>query len=204
MALDPKSTAVLILDLQNDVIGPEGAFKDSGSPAHAASQNVVANVQRLAAAARKAGAAVIHVHHFASVGASHDLDSAQNAGLWQGTRAVDALKPGSWGAQPVAGLEPQDGDIVIEKQRVSAFFGTPLDVKLRGLGVSNVIVTGAWTNMSVESTIRYGADLGYEMTLVSDGTSTVSDDWQKAATEYAVTNLAEVRTTDELVSELGG
>ena len=99
------------------------------------------------------------------------------------------MKRGSWGAQPVAGLEPQDGDVVIEKQRVSAFFGTPLDVKLRGLGVSTVIVTGAWTNMSVESTIRYGADLGYEMVLVSDGTSTVSAEWQKAATDYAVTNL---------------
>src|SRR5262245_41912538 len=163
MALDPKSTAVLILDLQNDVIGPEGAFKDSGSPAHAASQNVVANVQRLAAEARKAGAAVIHVHHFGSVGCSADGDSAQNASLWRAVREVNGLARGTWGAQPVAGLEPQDGDIVVEKQRVSAFFGTPLDVKLRGLGVRNVLVTGAWTNMSVESTIRYGADLGYEM-----------------------------------------
>jgi gluconolactonase len=202
--MDAKRTALLILDLQNDVIGAEGAFAGSGSPAHAESQNVVANVRRLADAARKAGAAVIHVHHFGSVGATSDADSAQNAGLWKGVREVNALVKGSWGAQPVPGLEPQDGDIVIEKQRVSAFFGTPLDVKLRGLGVQTVIVTGAWTNMSVESTIRYGADLGYEMVLCKDGTSTVSAEWQKAAEEYAVTNLAEVRSTDELVSELGG
>jgi nicotinamidase-related amidase len=202
--MDAKRTALLILDLQNDVIGAEGAFAGSGSPAHAEAQNVVANVRRLADAARKAGTAVIHVHHFGSVGTASDADSAQNAGLWKGVREVNALVKGSWGAQPVPGLEPQEGDTVIEKQRVSAFFGTPLDVKLRGLGVQTVIVTGAWTNMSVESTIRYGADLGYEMVLVSDGTSTIDADWQKAAEAYAVTNLAEVKTTDELVSDLGG
>jgi nicotinamidase-related amidase len=201
--MDPKRTALLILDLQNDVIGREGAFAGSGSPDHADSQDVVANVRRLADAARKAGSPVIHVHHFGSVGTTADSDSAQNAGLWRGVREVNALVKGSWGAQPVPGLEPQDGDTVIEKQRVSAFFGTPLDVKLRGLGVNTVIVTGAWTNMSVESTIRYGADLGYEMVLASDGTSTVNGDWQRAAEEYAVTNLADVKTTDELVSELG-
>jgi nicotinamidase-related amidase len=202
--MDAKRTALLILDLQNDVIGAEGAFAGSGSPAHAESQNVVANVRRLADAARKAGVAVIHVHHFGSVGAASDADSAQNAALWKGVRDVNALVKGSWGAQPVPGLEPQEGDTVIEKQRVSAFFGTPLDVKLRGRGVQTVMVTGAWTNMSVESTIRYGADLGYEMVLVSDGTSTIDADWQRAAEAFAVTNLAEVKTTDELVSELGG
>jgi gluconolactonase len=202
--MDAKRTALLILDLQNDVIGAEGAFAGSGAPAHAEAQDVVANVRRLADAARRNGAPVIHVHHFNSVGANHDADSAQNAPLWTGTREVNALVPGSWGAQPVDGLEPQDGDVVVQKQRVSAFFGTPLDVKLRGLGVDTVIVTGAWTNMSVESTIRYGADLGYTMILASDGTSTVNADWQKAATEYGVTNLAEVKTTDELVSDLGG
>ncbi len=199
-----KGTALLILDLQNDVIGAEGAFAGSGSPAHAESQNVVANVKRLAEAARAAGTPVIHVHHFNSVGAASDADSKQNAGLWSGTREANAMVPGSWGAEPVAGLEPQDGDIVIHKQRVSAFFATPLDIKLRGLGVETVVVTGAWTNMSVESTIRYGADLGYEMVLVSDATSTVSDEWQKAAVEYAVTNLGTVKTTDEVIADLGG
>jgi gluconolactonase len=176
-----KGTALLILDLQNDVIGAEGAFAGSGSPAHAESQNVVANVKRLAEAARTAGVPVIHVHHFSSVGASHDRDSKQNAGLWTGTRDVKAMVPGSWGAQPVDGLEPQGDDIVIHKQRVSAFFGTPLDVKLRGLGVERVIVTGAWTNMSVESTIRYGADLGYEMVLVGAGLRRHVDDRRRLA-----------------------
>ena len=59
--INPKTSALIIQDLQNDVIIEGGAFADSGAPAHAKKQNVVANVKALAEAARKAGMAVIHV-----------------------------------------------------------------------------------------------------------------------------------------------
>jgi len=202
-SLDPKTTALLILDLQNDVIHADGAFAGTGSAEHATSQKVAEQAGRLAKAARAKGVKVIHVHHFASVGAGDDADSKRNAGLWQGTADAGAVKPGTWGAEPHAGVEPQDGDIVVQKQRVSAFFGTPLDIKLRGLGVEKVLVCGAWTNMSVESTIRYGADLGYEMVLVSDACSSMNADWHRVAVEYAVTSLGEVATIDEVVTALG-
>ena len=72
-----------------------------------------------------------------------------------------------------------------------------------GLGAEKIVITGAWTNMSVEMTTRQGADNGYEVVVVSDGTSTVNEDFQKAALEYAVPNLAEVATTDEVIAALG-
>ena len=78
-----------------------------------------------------------------------------------------------------------------------------LDIKLRGLGAEKIVITGAWTNMSVEMTTRQGADNGYEVVVVSDGTSTVNEDFQKAALEYAVPNLAEVATTDEVIAAIG-
>jgi gluconolactonase len=201
--IDPKKTALIILDLQNDVISDGGAFADSGAPAHAKSQNVVENVKRLAESFRGKGAQVIHIHHFGNQGASHDRDSKQNAGLYRSVREVGALQAGTWGAEPVEGLEPQDGDIVIQKQRMGGFSHTPLDIKLRGLGAEKIVITGAWTNMSVEMTTRQGADNGYEVVVVSDGTSTVNEDFQKAALEYAVPNLAEVATTDEVIAALG-
>ena len=67
--IDPKSAAMIIQDLQNDVIIEGGAFADSGAPAHATSQNVVENVKGLAAAARKAGVPVIHVWYIVEPGA---------------------------------------------------------------------------------------------------------------------------------------
>lgn len=201
--IDPKKTALIILDLQNDVIMEGGAFADSGAPAHAKSQDVVENVKRLAAAMREKGGQVIHIHHFGNQGSSHDRDSKQNAGLYRSVREVGALQAGSWGAAPVEGLEPQDGDIVIQKQRMGGFSHTPLDIKLRGLGAEKIVITGAWTNMSVEMTTRQGADNGYEVVVVSDGTSTIDDEWQKAALEYAIPNLAEVATTDEVIAAIG-
>ena len=159
LKLNPKRTALLIQDLQNDVIIEKGAFADSGSPQHAQEQNVVANVKRLAAAFRKAGAPVIHVWYIVEKGAP---GLKLNAPLFEGV-AGGALVRGTWGAKPAAGLEPKRGDFVVEKMRMSAWQDTNLESRLRGLDRDQVIVTGAWTNMSIEHTARSGADKGYFM-----------------------------------------
>jgi gluconolactonase len=197
--IDPARTAVLILDLQNEVIHDDGAFGGTGAAAHAKQQNVVANMARLAEAARSTGSPVIHVHHVRSVGAPSAADSKQNAPLWRNMAEADAMGT-DWSAAPVDGIAPQPGDTVLQKQRVSAFYGTSLDIKLRGLGVEKVLVGGALTNLSVESTIRYGADLGYEMVLVEDGCSSFDDAWHRAAVDYAVTQLGEVTTVEDLAA----
>ena len=198
--LDPKRTALIIQDLQNDVIIEGGAFADSGAPAHAKSQNVVENVARLAEACRSAGTPVIHVHYLVEEGA---VGLKQNAPLFQGVKEANALVRGSWGAAPADGLEPQPGDHIVEKMRMNGFYNTRLDILLRGLGVETIVITGAWTNMSIEHTARHGADAGYEVFIVSDGTSTTGDEWQNAALNYAVTNVGRVVGTEDVVQALG-
>ena len=200
MSLDPARTALIIQDLQNDVIGEGGAFADSGAPAHAASQNVVENVKGVAAAARAAGVPVIHVHYIVEAGAP---GLKQNAPLFQGVKEANALVRGTWGAAPAEGLEAQDGDHVVEKMRMNGFYETRLDILLRGLGADQLIITGAWTNMSIEHTARHGADAGYEVVVASDGTSTTGEEWQNAALNYAMTNVAKVATCAEIKSALG-
>src|ERR1700704_1294522 len=129
--IDPKAAAMIIQDLQNDVIIEGGAFAESGAPAHATSQNVVENVQGLAAAARKAGVPVIHVWYIVEQGAA---GLKQNAPLFQGVKDANALVRGTWGAAPADGLEPKDGDHIVEKMRMNGFYNTRLDILLRGLG----------------------------------------------------------------------
>jgi gluconolactonase len=197
--LDPGRTALIIQDLQNDVIGEGGAFADSGAPAHAQSQNVVENVKNLAQAARDAGVPVIHVHYIVEPGA---LGLKLNAPLFQGVKDADALVRGTWGAAPVDGLEPQDGDLVVEKTRMNGFYNTILDNLLRGFGTETLVITGAWTNMSIEHTARHGADAGYEIVVVSDGTSTVSDEWHNAGLNYALTNVGRTATAQEVTAAL--
>lgn len=200
-SIDPKAAALVIQDLQNDVIIEGGAFADSGAPAHATSQNVVANVKGLAEAARQAGIPVIHVWYLVDPDAP---GLKQNAPLFQGVKGANALVKGTWGAAPVDGLEPQAGDHVVEKFRMNGFYNTRLDILLRGLGAETLIVTGAWTNMSIEHTARHGADAGYRVVVASDGTSTVNDEWQQAALNYAMTNVAEVGTCAEIATAFGG
>ena len=197
--LDPGRTALIIQDMQNDVIIEGGAFADSGAPEHAKAQNVVENVARLAAACREAGVPVIHVWYIVEPGA---VGLKQNAPLFEGVKESDALVRGSWGAAPAEGLEPQDGDHVVEKMRMNGFFQTRLDILLRGLGADTIVITGAWTNMSIEHTARHGADAGYRGWVASDGTSTTGDEWQHAALDYAMTNVASVATCDELAQGL--
>jgi gluconolactonase len=199
VSLDPARTALIIQDLQNDVIAEGGAFADSGAPAHAASQNVVENVKAVAAAARAAGVPVIHVHYIVEAGAP---GLKLNAPLFEGVKGSDALVRGTWGAAPVDGLEPQDGDLVVEKTRMNGFFNTILDNLLRGFGTETLVITGAWTNMSIEHTARHGADAGYEIVVVSDGTSTVSDEWQNVGLNYALTNVGRTATAQEVTQDL--
>src|SRR5229473_2367600 len=203
--IDPKAAALVIQDLQNDVIIEGGAFADSGAPAHATAQNVVANVRGLAdagLAARvgEAGVPVIHVWYIVEQGAP---GLKQNAPLFAGVKDANALVRGTWGAAPAEGLEPQEGDHIVEKMRMNAFYDTKLDILLRGLGVETLIITGAWTNMSIEHTARHAADAGYRAVVASDGTSTVDDDWQNAALNYAMTNVASVGTCGEIAEALG-
>ena len=198
--IDPKAAALVIQDMQNDVIIDGGAFAGSGAPAHATSQNAVENVKRLAESCRGAGVPVIHIWYIVEEGAP---GLKLNAPLFEGVKGDNALVRGSWGAAPAAGLEPQPGDHVVEKMRMNGFYDTRLDILLRGLGAETLIITGAWTNMSIEHTARHAADAGYRAVVASDGTSTLNDEWQHAALNYAMTNVATVGTCAEIAAAFG-
>ena len=199
-SIDPKAAALVIQDLQNDVIIEGGAFADSGAPAHATGQNVVSNVKGLAGACRAAGVPVIHVWYIVDEGA---VGLKQNAPLFEGVKGANALVRGTWGAAPVDGLEPQSGDHIVEKMRMNGFYDTRLDALLRGFGVETLIITGAWTNMSIEHTARHAADAGYRAVVASDGTSTVNDEWQHAALSYAMQNVGQVGTCAVIAAAFG-
>jgi gluconolactonase len=195
--LDPASTALLVIDLQNDTVGPDGAFASSGAAAFAAEHGVVERATQLAEAFRAAGAPVIHVWHVDEPG---HVDSTRNAELYRSIAAADALVRGTWGAAPV--VLPLGGDLVVEKQRMSSFNSTTLDTKLRGLGTRTVVCCGAWTNWAVEHTCRDAADHGYEVVVVTDATATISAEFQNAALDFALTTVATRATVAELVAAL--
>ena len=200
MKLDPKTTALLVIDLQNDTVGEEGAFASSGAAAFAREHGVVEKATLLAEAFRAAGAEVIHVWHIDEPG---HVDSTRNAELYRSIAEADALVRGTWGAAPADGLEPQAGDHVVEKMRMSGWQGTRLETLLAGLGVDTIVVTGAWTNMSIEHTSRTGADKGFSMIVPEDGCSTMNADWHTASINFALQNVAQVTSCAAVKAALG-
>jgi gluconolactonase len=178
-----------------------GAFADSGAPQHAKEQDVVENVKALADTCRGKGIPVIHVHYIVEEGAP---GLKQNAPLFQGVKDANALVRGTWGAAPAEGLEPKEGDFVVEKMRMSAWQGTKFETMLAGLGRDTIIVTGAWTNMSIEHTSRTGADKGFFMVVPEDGCSTMNADWHNASINYALQNVATVTTCAAVTEALAG
>ncbi len=200
LTLDPRRCALIIQDMQNDVMMDGGAFASSGAPQHAREQNVVENIRRLAEACRARGVMVIHVWFVVEPGA---LGCTLNAPLFEGIVDSNAMVRGSWGAAPAPGLEPQPGDLVVEKMRMCAFEGSKLETVLRAGGRDTIVVTGAWTNMSIEHTARTGADKGYFMVVPEDGCSTMNADWHRASVQYAMQNVAAVTKVSDVIAGLG-
>src|SRR5690606_21119953 len=198
--LEADRCALLIQDMQNDVVMEEGAFADSGSPRHCQEQNAIANIARLAERCRALGIPVIHIWF--------EIDNdgrglTLNAPLFENALAANALRKGSWGAQPVSGLEPRPGDHVVSKMRMSAWEGTNLETILKAEDRDILIDTGAWTNMSIEHTARTGADKGYIIIVPEDACSTMNADWHRASIDYALQNVAAVTATEEVLGALG-
>jgi gluconolactonase len=201
LRIDPARTALIIQDMQNDVVMEGGAFASSGSPEHCRQQNAIANARRLAEACRARGVMVIHVWFVVEPGAP---GLTLNCPLFEGVVSENAVVRGTWGAAPVPGLEPQPGDHVVEKMRMSAWEGTALETILKSGRRDTIINTGAWTNMSVEHTARTGADKGYFIVCPEDACSTMNADWHNASINYAQQNVATVTTTDDVIRALGG
>jgi ureidoacrylate peracid hydrolase len=194
----PARTAVLVIDMQNDTVHPDGAYAATGAAEHAASQGVIPNVSSVVTAARAAGAPVFYsrivVHPLPGL-------SGDNAPIFR-MLAPDTFRIGSWGAEIVDELTPEGGDVVLDRTRMSVFNGTGIDNMLRNLGIRTLVVVGAWTNMAVEHTVRDAADHGYEVTVIEDATSSLSPEWQRGALDFALTNIATITDTATVVAGL--
>lgn len=182
LTLDPAMTAVLVVDMQNDFGAQGGMFHRAGIDI-APIQAAVAPTARVLRAARAAGLPVIYLTmafrpDLADAGAADAPNRRKHAPLGLGEpittpdgRAGCILVQGTWGTEIVAELAPEAGDIIVTKHRYSGFYQTDLDLILRSLGVTTLIVTGCTTSVCVESTIRDAMFRDYTCLLLADCTA---------------------------------
>lgn len=201
LSIDPARCALIIQDMQNDVVMEGGAFAESGAPLHCAEQNNIENIAELAAICRQRGIPVIHVWFQVEEGCP---ELTMNAPLFEGVRETGGLVKGTWGAQSVERLAPQRGDYTVVKSRMSPWETTNLETILKARNVDTIINTGAWTNMAVEHTARVAADRGYRVVSPEDACSTMNAEWHQAAMNYALQNVSTVTDTHSVLNALRG
>jgi biuret amidohydrolase len=109
---------------------------------------------------------------------------------------------GTWGAQIVDELRPQDGEHIVVKKGFDGFSNTPLDIILRSKGIDTCIVSGVTTCVCVSSTVRGGVEQNYHMIIAKDGVAEVNRHTHTAELETMQRLSADVVTVDEIVTWL--
>ncbi|GGK17532.1 cysteine hydrolase family protein [Salinarimonas ramus] len=176
--IDPARTALLVVDLQNDFVHPDGAYARGGQTSEAIAA-LPARVKPLADAMRAAGGLVVSTQFTLQPGRGGEpLISPHLKAMRPFLRRGDFL-PGSWGHALVDTLQP--ADVVIEKVAYSAFYMTRLEWVLRKLDVDRLLVAGIVTNGGVASTVREAHVRDIEVTVLTDGCAAFSHEVHETA-----------------------
>lgn len=171
---EPSTTALVVVDVQNDFCHPDGVCAAGGADVGAA-VDMVPRLVALIGRAKAAGVKVVYIQ------TTHDATTDSAAWLARNGDQVrrQTCQTGSWGADFYE-VSPEPDDIVVVKHRYSAFAGTDLDLVLRTAGITSLLLTGVATNVCVESTLRDGLFADYHVTLVADCSAAYSQeahDW---------------------------
>jgi len=199
---EKEITALLVIDPYNDFISEGGKVWDRLKGV-AEANKCVPHMMQVLDAARKAGLRIFYALH-----------RRYRPGDYEGWKYIAPIQRaawsrktfeyGSWGGEIRSEFAPQPGDIVaLEHWCSSGFANTDLDLQLKKLGIHQLIVMGLIAHTCVEASVRYAAELGYEITMVKDATASYSDKEMHAALDVNIPNYASaIVTTNEIVDSI--
>ncbi|HEX3872970.1 MAG TPA: cysteine hydrolase [Solirubrobacteraceae bacterium] len=200
MPVDPKSTALVLIEFQNDFTSEGGALH--GAVADVMEQTgMVENTRRLVEAARAAGVMIVHAPITFAPG--YGELAWHPYGILKGVVDSTAFVKGDWGAEIVDLLAPQPGDVVVEGKRgLDTFATTNLDFILRARGITTIALAGFLTNCCVESTMRTGYERGYDVITLSDCVAATSIEEHENAIRFDYPMFSEVLSADAFAEAL--
>jgi nicotinamidase-related amidase len=205
---DIGKSALIIVDMQNDFLHRDGNFS------HIAREHpefeidmpflidTIPNFKRLADAFRAAGRPVVYLAHVLKPDYSDAAFPYWRVGIEPTSGNRTHCVEGTWGAQIIDDLKPQEGDHLIVKKGFGGFSNTPLDTVLRNMGVTTCVVSGVTTCVCVSTTIRGGVEYNYRMIVVSDAVAEVDRVTHEAELKTMARIFADVKTTDEVIRML--
>lgn len=195
-----KNTGLLLVDPFNDFLSEGGKLtpltKEVADEVH-----LLSNLKKIVQSARDAGIQIFFVpHHRWETGDFDKWKYANNTQIASAKRQTFAK--GTWGGEFHPDFQPREGDIIISDHFAqSGFANTNLDHSLKQHGVDKIVVIGLLANTCIESTARFGMELGYHVTLVKDATAAFSKEAMHAAHHVNGPTFAHaILTSDEVVS----
>ena len=193
-------TGLLIVDPYNDFMS-EGGKLFSAIKETADASGMFDNLRKILPAVRSVGIQVFIVPHHRSHPGEFDnwqhINMFQKAGL-----STKAFEVGSWGGEFNPEFGPQKDDAIIKEHWAqSGFANTDLDLQLKQHGIQKIVLVGVVANSCIESTGRFGMELGYHVTLVKDATAAFSPEGMHAAEVNAPMFAHAILTTQELLSQ---
>ena len=196
-------TALLIVDPYNDFMS-EGGKLFNAIKETADASGLFANLRRIIPAVRAAGIQVVIVPHHRSHTHGDDYAGWQHTNMFQAQNLpMKAFEVDTWGGAFNAEFGPQPGDIVAKEHWAqNGFANTDLDVQLKQHGIEKLIMVGLIANSCIESTARYGMELGYHVTLVPDATAAFNPEGMRAAEVNAPMFAHAITRTDDLLAQL--
>jgi nicotinamidase-related amidase len=216
LTLDPRTTALVIVDMQEYFLNPASPFSQAyervvpGVMGHFQERGrgvVEPSLRRLLDFFRAGGLRVVFTTVSSALPDGADLMPIFRQRNEASRAAIGdvAIPPRSddW-SRIVATLEPRPGELVVNKTTYGTFSSTGLDHALRALGVTSLVVGGVVTNVCVETTARDAADRGYEVVLLDDGCAAFSPEIHEATLLSFQGPFGRVRTTDEVLALLKG
>ena len=199
---EPAITGLLVVDPYNDFISDGGKLWPQTKET-AERVNCVPNMIEVLKAARAAGVRVfIAPHHRWREGDSDHWKYF--APIQHFTRKLKVFALDTWGGEFHPAFQPKPGDIVAQEHWCSSgFANTDLDLQLKKHGIHKVIVIGQRANTCIDSTVRYAAELGYEVTLIKDAIAAFSWDEMRTTLEQNAPNYATaILSTEEIIARL--
>jgi ureidoacrylate peracid hydrolase len=194
--IKPEETALLVIDMKNDVLDEKGKLSKLGVWKFAKESKMIEKTKKVINFARKIHIPVIYVMMVIRQDHAEILEGSDFG------RRIKAdnfpFEKGTWGAEMVEELKPTPEDYIVEKKRFSAFYNTELETLLRSMDKRTLLICGVVTNMCIEATVWSAVDRDFNVIILSDCTASHSKEAQEFPMREVFPFIATVATSDEL------
>lgn len=204
LEIDLERTAIIVIDMQNAFVNKGGMF-DSGGRDISLIPRIIEPINKINKAARSNNVKVIYAVHRLTPDLREVGPMSRyrfNPRLENPKMREGLILQGTWGTEIIDELTPEEGEMVVEKRRYSAFVGTELDMMLKTFDIRYLVFTGVATNICVESSLRDASHLQYFPILVSDAVAASPPSRQQSSIDNIKDVFGWVTTSDNVIDAL--